>query len=227
MPAPLDPPRPTAPRRDYAAEEEAGRRLTNAHIQLRRGLLPEAETAVRALLTERPTDAGAYELLGDIQTARGEFEPACASYQSALRSEPGRVSAEAKFGKATLRQAERQRQEKLGVAYAASNASLTGSGRGEAGKRGGWSVLGSALCPGLGQVAQGQGVKGGIFIGIFVLCLGLFSLLPHGSGRGSHFGLGFWLISIVLMADWLYAVIDAALASSRAAMPPEKDGWQV
>jgi hypothetical protein len=234
MPAPPDPARPGPPRpapprpkRDYAAEEEAGRRLTNAHIQLRRGLLTEAETAVRALLAERPTDAGAFELLGDIQTTRGDLEAACASYQTALRAEQGRASAEAKFGKATLRQAERLRQEKLGVAYAASDTPLTGSGDASSGKRGGWGLLGSIICPGLGQVAGGQYVKGGILIAVYVLCLGLFALLPHGHGRGSYFGPGFWLVAIVMTADWLYAVIDTARASSRAAMPPEKDGWQV
>lgn len=234
MPAPPDPatprrvpPRPAPPQRDYAAEEEAGRRLTNAHVQLRRGLTTEAETTARALLAERPHDAGAQELLGDVQAARGDFEAACASFQAALRAQPGRASAEAKFAKATLRQAERQRQEKLGVAYAASDTPLTGSGNAEAGKRGGWEVFGSALCPGLGQVANGQYVKGGVLIGVFLLGLGLLTLLPHGHGRGSHFGSGFWLIIAALAADWLYAVADVALASSRASVPAEKDGWQV
>lgn len=226
------PPRPALPRRDYAAEEEAGRRLANAQIQLRRGLIAEAEAGARALLAERPDDAGVYELLGDIQAARGDFEAACVSYQATLAKEPGRVSAEAKFGKATLRRAEQQRREKMGVAYAAEDASLVGRGEAGAEKRGiGWEVFGSVLCPGLGQIVGGQLVKGGILVGIFVLGLGLFAGLAHGApahAKASYFGPGYWLAGGLLAADWLYAVVDAALASSRAEPnAAEKDGWQI
>ncbi len=227
------PPRPALPKRDYAAEEEAGRRLTNAHIQLRRGLVADAETAARAILAERPTDAGALELLGDVQATRGEWETACASYQAALQSAPGKASAEAKFAKATLRQAERQRQEKMGVAYAAEDTSLMRSGEAGDGRRApGWGILGSTICPGLGQIAAGEYVKGGILVGVFLLGLGLLALLPHGPQGRTYFGPAFWLVTALLTADWLYAVADIARASSRpdskSSKPKsEKDGWQV
>lgn len=216
QPAPTRPPRPAAPRpakRDFAAEEEAGRRLTNAHIQLRRGLTAEAEASVRAILAEHPQDAGAFELLGDIQAARDDWEAAGASYQSALHYETGRASAEAKFGKVTMRRAERQRQETLGVAYAATETAMV---RRDNGARGAWPVvLGSALCPGLGQVVQGQTLKGVILIGIFLLGLGLLAGLSHGASGRSFFGPVFWIVNAVLTADWIYAVADAAQANSR------------
>lgn len=209
------PPRPLPPRlpkRDYAAEEEAGRKLTNAHILLRRGLAVEAEASVRAILAERAGDAAAHELLGDVLAARDDWEAAAAAYQAALVHEPGRASAETKFGKAILRRAERQRQEKLGVAYAATDTAMV---RREGGARGAWPViLGSVICPGLGQVVQGQTVKGSILIGVFLLGLLLLALLPHeGSGR-SYFGPAFWLVTALLAGDWLYAVADAVQASS-------------
>lgn len=214
-PARPNPPRPAAPRppkRDYAAEEEAGRRLTNAHIQLRRGLTTEAEASVQAILAERPEDAGAHELLGDVLAARGDWEAAAAAYQAALKHEPGRASAETKFGKATLRRAERQRQEKMGVAYAATETAMV---RREGGSRGAWPViLGSAICPGLGQVVQGQTLKGGILIGVFLLGLVLLALLPHGPSGRSYFGPAFWLVTALLAGDWLYAVADATQAAS-------------
>ena len=233
MPTPPDPSvsgpqprplRPPPPRRDYAAEEEAGRRVTDAQIQLRRGQAAEAEQAVRTLLTERPNDPAALELLGDIQAGRGEWEAAGASYRSAK----GRASAEAKFAKLTLRRAEDERRAKLGVAYAASDASLVGRGDTEGGRRGiWWGLLGSAVCPGLGQIASGQYVKGGILAAVFVLCLGLFTQLPHGTVRGSYFGPAFWLVAAVAAGDWLYAVVDAVRASSPPPAASEKDGWQV
>jgi len=212
------PPRPIArPVRDYAAEEEAGRRLTNAHIQLRRGLTAEAEASVRAILAERPADAAALELLGDVQAARNDWAGAAASYQAALKHEPGRASAETKFGTATLRRVETERREKLGVAYAATDAAMV---RRASGARGGWPViLGSLICPGLGQVVQGQTVKGAVLIGIFLLGLLLLALLPHaGSGR-SYFGPAFWVVAALLAGDWLYAVADAAQASGKDADP--------
>ena len=210
---PARPPIPRPPRRDYAAEEEAGRRLTNAHILLRRGQTAEAEASVRAILAERAGDAGAHELLGDVLAARGDWAAAAESYQTALTHEPGRASAETKFGQATLRRAERERQEKLGVAYAAADTAMV---RREGGARGAWPViLGSALCPGLGQVVQGQTVKGGILIGVFLLGLLLLALLPHEESGRSYFGPAFWLVSAALVGDWLYAVADAAQASPR------------
>ena len=114
-PRPLSPrPTPPRPKRDYAAEEEYGRRLNAAHSQLRRGLISEAEASAQALLTDQPAEAGALELLGDIEEARGNWDAAIAAYQAARAKEPGRASAEAKIGKAVLRRAEQQRQKNAG-----------------------------------------------------------------------------------------------------------------
>jgi tetratricopeptide (TPR) repeat protein len=208
------PPRPASPRpkRDFAAEEEAERRLNAARIQIRRGLVPEAETAVKAILAERPTDAGAWELLGDIAETHGDWDAAVAAYQSAVTHEPGRASAEAKIGKAVLRRAEQQRQKSMGVAYAATDTSLVRRTGGE--RSGLWIIVGSAVCPGLGQIVQGQTVKGAVLIGIFLLGIILLTLV-HGSGR-SYFSPAFWVVCILLAGDWLYAVADASAASSQS-----------
>ena len=216
MAAPPDPAKNASrlPKRDFAAEEEAGRRLTNAHIQLRRGLAAEAEASARAILAEHPSDAGAYELLGDIQASRSEWDSAGASYKEALKHDPTRASAEAKFAKITLRQAETARQEKLGVAYAATDTAMMGR---EGESRGAWAViLGSALCPGLGQVVQGQTRKGLVMIAIFVLGLVLLALLAHISPGKAFFGTPFWVLNAILAADWIYSVADAAQASARS-----------
>ncbi len=212
-PVPPQRPLPARPKRDYAAEEEAGRRLTAAHIELRRGRVSEAEAAAQAILADRPTDAGAFELLGDIEETRGSWDAAIAAYQNALSHEPGRASAEAKIGKAVLRRAELARQKTLGVAYAATDASLV---RRTDGERGGWMIIaGSALCPGLGQIVQGQTVKGAILVGIFLLGVVLLTHLYSGGGRAS-LSPAFWAVLVLLAADWLYAVADASAASSRS-----------
>ena len=201
-------PQPARPKRDYAAEEEAGQRLTAAQIELRRGRLPEAEAAAKALLADRPADAGAWELLGDIEDARGQWDAALGAYKTAQTYAPG-GTAEAKLGKLVLRRAERQRQETLGVAYAAADTQLVRRADGE--RSGFWVVAGSAVCPGLGQLVQGQIVKGSILVGIFVLGIVLLTLV-HGTGHG-YFTPAFWVVSLLLAADWLYAVADASAAS--------------
>ena len=210
-PVPSPRPIPARPKRDYAAEEEVGRRLAAANIEIRRGRVAEAEAAVQAILADRPADAGAFELLGDIEETRGNWDAAIAAYQNALTHEPGRASAEAKVGKAVLRRAEQARQKSLGVAYAATDTSLV---RRTAGERSGvMIILGSVVCPGLGQIVQGQTVKGAILVGIFLLGIVLLTLV-HGSGH-SYFTPAFWAVSLILAGDWIYAVADAS-ASSRS-----------
>ena len=211
-PEPRPRPRPVPPsmrpKRDYAAEEEWSRRVTAANIQFRRGLLAEAEAAAKLLLAEKPSDAGTHELLGDIAESRGEWDAAIASYQAAVAAEPGRATAEAKVGKAVLRRAEQQREKTLGVAYAAADASLM---RRTTGERSGWLVIaGSMVCPGLGQIVQGQTVKGAVLVGIFLLGVVLLTQV-HGAGH-SYFTPAFWIVLVLLAADWLYAVADASAA---------------
>ena len=211
-PEPRPQPRPippsVRPKRDYAAEEEWNRRVLAATIQFRRGMLPEAEAAAKALLAEKPSDAGAYELLGDIGESRGDWDAAIASYQAATAAEPGRATAEAKIGKAVLRRAEQQRQKTLGVAYAATDASLMRRAGGD--RPALWVIIGSLVCPGLGQLVQGQTVKGAILIGIFLLGIVLLTQV-HGTGHG-YFTPAFWTVLVFLAADWIYAVADASAA---------------
>ena len=212
MDTPPNRPRPAAPplrpTRDYAAEEEYNRRVTAANIQFRRGLVAEAATAAKALLAEKPGDAAVSELLGDIAETRGDWDTAIASYQAALAAEPGRATAEAKIGKAVLRRAEQERQKTLGVAYAAADASLMRRSGGD--RPAVWAIAGSAVCPGLGQIVQGQTVKGGIMAGVFLLGIVLLTQV-HGTGHG-YFTPAFWTVLVVLAADWIYAVADASAA---------------
>ncbi len=209
-PAPV---RPAPPRRDYAAEEAAAREQAAVALLVRRGSFAEAEAAAQAILAMRPGDAFAHETLGDVLAGRGDVDGAKAAYKAALAQEPGRASAESKFALLTLEGEEIRRRATLGVGYAAEDTHLVRSGAG----RGLWAgIVGSAICPGLGQIVQGQVVKGVILVAIYVAGLGLLALLPRGTSGQSYFGPGFWLISALMTADWVYAVADIALASKSA-----------
>lgn len=212
-PAPPVPDRPAPPGRDYAAEEAAAREQAAISLLLRRGSFAEAEAAAQAILATHPNNPFAHETLGDVLAARGDGDGAKAAYKAALALEPGRPSAESKFAMLTLQGEETRRRAALGVGYAAEDAHLVRSGAG----RGLWAgIVGSAICPGLGQIVQGQVVKGAILVAIYVAGLGLLAVLPKGSPGQSYFGPGFWLISALMTADWVYAVADIAFASKSA-----------
>jgi len=212
-PAPPASNRPAPPKHDYAAEEAAARQQADIGLLVRRGSFAEAEAAAQAILAARPGDAFAHETLGDVLAGRGDADGAKAAYKAALAHEPGRASAESKFATLTLEGAESRRRSALGVGYAAEDTHLVRSGAG----RGLWAgIVGSAICPGLGQIVQGQVVKGVILVAIYVAGLGMLALLPKGNPGQSYFGPGFWLISALMTADWVYAVADIAFASKSA-----------
>lgn len=212
-PVPPVPNRPVPPKHDYAAEEAAVREQAAISLLVRRGSFAEAEAAAQAILATRPGDAFAHETLGDVLAGRGDVDGATAAYKAALAQEPGRASAESKFATLTLEGEETRRRARLGVGYAAEDTHLVRSGAG----RGLWAgIVGSAICPGLGQIVQGQVVKGVILVAIYIAGLGLLALLPKGTAGQSYFGPGFWIISALMTADWVYAVADIALASKSA-----------
>ncbi len=220
-PSPPEPPRRPVPPRDFAQEEQAARLLTVANIQFRRGQTAEAEKSVGELLQARPNDAAALELLADIKLARNDFDGATEFLKRALEAEPGRATAEAKLARAALRRTERERIKTMGVAYAASDASLMRLSEGGR-KSGQWAALGSAFIPGLGQYVNGEPVKGIILAVVYFLGLLLLSqafvptLHTLRGGLPPLSGLS-WVLIIVLTVDWVYAIADAALASRRAA----------
>ena len=208
MPSPPDPrlsPSQIRPHTNFLAEEEARRRLTAAHITLKRGQFSEAERAVQEALSESPEDAAAHEMLGDIRQAQGDWAEAIASFKTALQHDPARTTAEAKMARATLRHTEMQRRETFGMAYASVNSGLVQGGEEDRGRRSRLLIL-SLILPGLGQIVAGSFLKGGILIVGFALgCL-----LLTASGLQTPLSGGTLLAIGILILDWLYAVIDAA-----------------
>lgn len=216
--APFPPARPAPSARPNSADDEQiARLLTTASIQMRRGQTADAEKAVKEILTQRPNDAAAHELLGDIRLAGGDFDGAGAAFKTALEIEPKRATAEAKLARATLRQTETQRVKDMGLAYAGAETNLVGEG--ETGKSSRLSLIGSLLLPGLGQMVNGQFVKGGVIMAVYFL--GMALLYPHAADlahlfvpRKSHPASPLlWLSLLLLLADWIYAVADAARSS--------------
>lgn len=223
MSVPPDPRFPALPSRlapltpDHATQEAVGRLLTSANIQFRRGLDKEAEAAVREALVLRPEDAAAWELLGDIHLAKFNAPAALESYRKALMVEPGRVSAEGKLARATLRQTEDKRIDRMGVAYASSDtAVIRPTDSGNQAKNLALVGIGSAFLPGLGQFVNGDWLKGGILAGTFLLLLFALSRVPAGrGGHGAAPSVLFWALIAVVVVVWIVALSDALLTANR------------
>ncbi|BDI33242.1 hypothetical protein CCAX7_52930 [Capsulimonas corticalis] len=204
---------PAAPLSRVAIEQK----LTAAGVNLRRGRADEARRDVDEVLAAQPRYAPAHEILGDVEAHLGRYAEACAAYRAALKLEPGRPTAELKLGRTALRATEAMG----GFQTLSETRGAPRAGKGVAG-------FASAVLPGLGQIMRGAYVKGAVMLGVYCLSNFLILCLPetkdmlrdvsgllapnHSSGGGAQIGGLFWFLSFVSTIDWLYAVIDVALA---------------
>lgn len=203
--------------------EDLTRRLTAANIQHRRGQSDLARQQIEEALSEYPHSASAHELYGDILQALSRNSAATEAYEAAIREEPGRVTAEAKLARLTLRDNEDRTRAKVGVAYAGEErpafATQTADGAG-----GRFSpALASAVIPGLGQVLRGEYVKGIALAVIYLVTILIWAALPDARqmlGSALHVrgtaaagpGIGTLLTSAAGFGVWLYSIVDARKA---------------
>jgi hypothetical protein len=130
------------------------------------------------LLELYPQSAQAYELRGDLLASEGDTAGATAAYESALRCEQGRVTAESKLARLTLRQTEQSRRAELGVAYAGAETPSFAASNPDTGRTFIKALIASAIFPGLGQIVQGEFIKGLIIAGATVIVSLVWFTLP-------------------------------------------------
>jgi len=171
-----------------------------------------------------------HELVGDLLLALERPDEALSSYRRARELHQSRAVLEEKIGRAALAQAERQRSAEL------SQALLEGKAEQDTPRRNpSYAALYSFFIPGLGQVYNGEVLKGLVMVVAYVVLFGLMATALRGqrlvqpSGMGSVYGsqldLGtlfsavfggpaaVWTIALVLL--WIYSIADAALRASR------------
>jgi tetratricopeptide (TPR) repeat protein len=225
-------------------------------VQRVRGQLSEARGTVDTVLglSEGLSDrelAPIHELRGDLLQAEGKWEEAQAAFEKAHTLDTERVGAEKKFAEATLR---------IGEAKAIASGSmlgLTGDGFGgprrQHGTKPGIAVIASLFVPGFGQLVNGELVKAGICLGVFLLTLVALRLSPDSvvlfakinalvapNGPAAARALDplsplMIALLILLAANWVYSLFDAAAGASKAAeststnAPPagDRSGWEV
>jgi len=173
----------------------------------------------------------AHELLGDLLVSANRPEQALESYRRARELNRSRVALEDKIAKAALRRAARFNAVALSQAY------LDGTAKSDTVKRNpAYAALFSLLLPGLGQVYNGQLVKGMAMLFAYTVCFALSVLAvlrdvaarppgPQGILYGPRIDTSTVLSAlftgvaaiwvVLLLALWVYSVVDAAVRASR------------
>lgn len=196
--------------------------LRQAHLLLRRDEAGDAESRCRIALEREPDNAEALELLGDVRRARGFFQDAITQYRRALELRPDRGLLEEKIARAALGQYEDARERADAEMLLASP-----SARAERRRAGLLAVLLSVVCAGAGHLLQGQKVKGGILMAIYILgvsfgftemfkmMLSMFGALPPTETVNGPMA----LFGFAAIVTWIYALIDVAAQRPPRSVP--------
>jgi len=192
--------------------------LRDAHIQRVRQQWAAAETLCRQALDLAPDDAMGLEMLGDLLAEKGSLGEALEAYQRAAGAQPGRPSLEHKIARLVLLRDEEERER------AAAQLLLSSPPSARERKRHATVVLLlSLLCPGAGQIYNGERVKGGILLGaavvsLFVggadlvkLTLGVMAPLPRGQTVDGVLA----TVGMIGVLVWIYSLLDAAARGGR------------
>lgn len=208
------------PRRD-----EVERLLRQAHLEKLRGQSEQARATLQQALELMPDAPDVWELLGDYRREAGDWKGAHEAYQKAYELAPDNPHIERKFAEAVLMLSRQQEQ------YQMWERALEGKETADATllpRNSGLAFLLSMLMPGVGQLYNGQWVKGGVLLALWVLGWVAFMLMPGGSDfvynllaylvnptrvRGSISGSQV-MAALLLFLVWVYAIIDAPLSAA-------------
>ncbi|MFN3690387.1 MAG: tetratricopeptide repeat protein, partial [Fimbriimonadales bacterium] len=158
--------------------EEIERLLRLAHIHQMRGEGSKAKELLQQALALDADNASVWELLGDYQREAGDWQGAHDAYKKAHELAPDNAPIERKYAEAVLQLTRQQEQ------YQQWERALEGKGTRDTitpPRNPGLAFLLSLLMPGVGQLYNGQFVKGGIVLGIMVVGMVIFLTMPGGS----------------------------------------------
>ena len=208
--------------------------LARAHHKL-----DEALALARKAASLEETSWDSHELVGDLLMEKGEAEAAMASYRRAREIVVDRPLLEDKIARAALSQATDQ------AAARRTQALLDGTARPDAPKRNpSYAALFSFVVPGLGQVYNGEILKGFILLVSYVALFSVAMLsalqglsLMRRAATGPVYGPSFDVSAILgalfdgvgliwmllLIGLWAYAIADAALRASRGLTSDDSD----
>ncbi|MCS7209330.1 MAG: tetratricopeptide repeat protein [Fimbriimonadales bacterium] len=212
--------------------EEIERLLRLAHIHQVRGESIKAKELLQQALALDAENAGVWELLGDYQREAGDWQGAHDAYKKAHELAPDHASIERKYAEAVLQLTRQQEQ------YQQWERALEGKGTGSdltLPRNPGLAFMLSLIMPGVGQLYNGQFLKGGIILATVVLSIVAILVVPPGGDDFFH-DLFAYLVNparvrgglssvqigagVAVLVAWFYAFIDAPLsAAARSRLP--------
>jgi tetratricopeptide (TPR) repeat protein len=205
--------------------DEFERLLRIAHIHQVRGEREKAQALLQQALELEPANASVWELLGDYRREAGDWQGAHDAYKHAHELMPDNATIERKYAEAVLqltRQQEQYRQWERALEGKDTDRSTLLP------RNPGLAFMLSLLMPGVGQLYNGQFVKGGILLGIVFVCTVLFMLTPGGDDfiynllaylvnparvRGT-ISTTQVLTALIIFLAWVYAFIDAPISAA-------------
>ena len=207
---------------DVTIRAERDRLLSDANVARLRRDFAAMEKACRDVIALTGEDGEIVELLGDALYGQGKGAEARDCYQKSAELASGRASAEVKYARLVLELAEAEREIQANLTELEHPGAHTRPSHHAAGS----SIL-SILFPGLGQLVNGEYIKGGILLGVFVLCLTLIAVLPDSrqlarqlSGSSSGAGQGIpWtplLFATIAIFCYVYSIIDAVTEAAKS-----------
>jgi tetratricopeptide (TPR) repeat protein len=147
-----------------------------------------------------------HEFIGDLLMDIGRGSEALNSFRRARELNPSRVELEDKVGRAAI-----QRGAVMD-SMAHMQAVLEGRAPQEPRRNVGYAAVASLLCPGLGQIYNGELVKGAVLIVAFVL--GLFGLFNSPAIKQAAVPVP-WVVALAII--YVFAIGDAAVRASKKA----------
>lgn len=205
--------------------DEADRLLGKANLLRMKGEFAEAGSLVQQAVELIPDYAPAWEMLGDLKMSSGDRAAAQEAYKQAHELDPKLVSSERKYAELVLAITnERLQQEEWSRMLEGSEGDLLQMKRNP-----GLAFLCSMCVPGVGQLYNGEFVKGGIVLGLFVVGWIVIFAMPEGnlfmknllkmlfSANPARGGLSplLTMTFFALLLTHLYALIDAPLSAFR------------
>jgi tetratricopeptide (TPR) repeat protein len=183
-----------------------------------REALAKAQESLR-LLADNPD---AFEILGDLYSQLGLVEAGIEAYQRALELDPSRLTLETRLAHVALKKGELDYQRRLAQDI------IAGRYRPSPKRNPGVAGLLSLLIPGMGQIYNQHWIKGAVTLFLYLLLMMktaiLVALSLEKAGGGEIFSLvGAFFTrpalgwTLVLLALYAYATVEAAISATRSA----------
>ena len=169
--------------------------MNRARILTDKGEYSEASAEAAEALKLCPDDPDARELTADILAALGKRQAAAEEYKKLFTEDKSRESAEEKYALLVLNQYDDDRKAREEAEPKTVK------------KPSSWTLILTAIVPGVGAMLQEKYLKGGILFGLWLV---FFCLAAKGMGQaGSHpMKIFTGLPSLAACAVWLYSFID-------------------